>query len=82
MASRGKKKPTMAKLNREAKLRERRATKEASKQARQQLRDEPPTDVVDDDVVDGDVVDDDPSRLPELADDPALVAVESAPADA
>ena len=72
MASRGKKKPTMAKLNREAKLRERRATKEASKQARQQLRDEPPTDVVDDD----------PSTLPDLADDPALVTVDSAPADA
>lgn len=81
MASRGKKKPTMAKLNREAKLRERRATKEASKQARQLQRDEPPVDVV--------VDPDDPSApAPDLADlgdlpDPAeLVAVESAPAEA
>jgi hypothetical protein len=34
MASRGKKKTTFAKLNRETKLRERRAEKEARKQAR------------------------------------------------
>ncbi len=34
MASRGKKKTTMAKLNREARLRERRSEKEARKNAR------------------------------------------------
>jgi hypothetical protein len=36
MASRGKKKTTMAKLNREAKLRERRLDKQARKDARRQ----------------------------------------------
>jgi hypothetical protein len=36
MASRGKKKTTMAKLNREAKLRERRIDKQARKDARKQ----------------------------------------------
>jgi hypothetical protein len=36
MASRGKKKTTMAKLNREAKLRERRLDKQARKDARKQ----------------------------------------------
>jgi hypothetical protein len=36
MASRGKKKTTMAKLNREARLRERRLDKQARKDARKQ----------------------------------------------
>jgi hypothetical protein len=36
MASRGKKKTTMAKLNREARLRERRLDKQARKEARKQ----------------------------------------------
>jgi len=36
MASRGKKKTTMAKLNREAKLRERKRDKQARKEARKQ----------------------------------------------
>ena len=36
MASRGKKKTTMAKLNREAKLRERKRDKQAKKDARKQ----------------------------------------------
>ncbi len=44
MASHGKKKTTMAKLNREARLRERRVIKEANKRARQQQRNEPPVD--------------------------------------
>ena len=44
MASSGKKKTTMAKLNRETRLRERRAIKEASKEARKLARLEPPTD--------------------------------------
>ena len=61
MASHGKKKTTMAKLNREARLRERRQTKEANKQARQRLRTEPLVDVAS------------PSLAPDLADlaDPA-----------
>jgi hypothetical protein len=41
MASRGKKKTTMAKLNREAKLRERRMDKQARKDARRQAPDQP-----------------------------------------
>jgi len=49
MASRGKKKTTMAKLNRETKLRERRQIKEARKEARERARLEPPVE----DVVDG-----------------------------
>jgi hypothetical protein len=69
MASRGKKKPTMAKLNREARLRERRAIKDASKQARQQLRNEPLAEAVAEDA----------STPPPEPADPALVAVESAP---
>jgi hypothetical protein len=36
MASRGKKKTTMAKLNREARLRERRSEKQARKEARRE----------------------------------------------
>jgi hypothetical protein len=44
MASSGKKKTTMAKLNRETRLRERRAIKEASKEARKLARLEPPVD--------------------------------------
>jgi hypothetical protein len=46
MASRGKKKTTMAKLNRETKLRERRQIKEARKEARERARLEPPVDEV------------------------------------
>jgi hypothetical protein len=42
MASRGNKKTTMSKLNREARLRERRLIKEASKEARKQARVEAP----------------------------------------
>jgi len=46
MASSGKRKTTMAKLNRESRLRERRLTKEASKEARKQARiDEPLADL-------------------------------------
>jgi len=44
MASTGKRKTTMAKLNREAKLRERRLVKQASKDARKQARLDPPAD--------------------------------------
>jgi hypothetical protein len=40
MASRGKKKTTMAKLNRESKLRERRRDKQARKDARKQAASE------------------------------------------
>ena len=47
MSSRGKKKTTFAKLNRETKLRERRAEKEARKQARR-LGLVEPTEVEDD----------------------------------
>jgi hypothetical protein len=43
MASRGKKKTTMAKLNREAKLRERRFDKQARKDARKREADNPAT---------------------------------------
>ena len=42
MASRGKKKTTMAKLNREARLRERRFEKQVRKDARKQAPVEPP----------------------------------------
>jgi hypothetical protein len=42
MASRGKKKTTMAKLNREAKLRERRMDKQARKDARKRAPAEQP----------------------------------------
>jgi hypothetical protein len=42
MASRGKKKTTMAKLTREAKLRERRLDKQARKDARKRAAAEPP----------------------------------------
>jgi len=45
MASRGKKKMTMAKLNRETRLRERRQIKAADKQARKDARSEPLADV-------------------------------------
>lgn len=70
MASRGKKKTTIAKLNREAKLRERRVTKEANKQERARLRLEPP--------VDSESADADPDAEPE----PAVASLDSAPADA
>jgi hypothetical protein len=42
MASRGKKKTTMAKLSREAKLRERRLDKQARKDARKRAPADPP----------------------------------------
>jgi len=42
VASRGKKKTTMAKLTREAKLRERRVDKQARKDARKRAASEPP----------------------------------------
>jgi hypothetical protein len=42
MASRGKKKTTMAKLNREAKLRDRKIEKQARKDARKQAAEERP----------------------------------------
>jgi len=42
VASRGKKKTTMAKLTREAKLRERRLDKQARKDARKRAASEPP----------------------------------------
>ena len=44
MASAGKKKTTMAKLNREAKLRERRLVKQTSKDARKRARRDGPPD--------------------------------------
>jgi hypothetical protein len=52
MASRGKKKTTMAKLNRERKLRERRIDKQAKKDARQYASTQPPQET--DDVLTGD----------------------------
>jgi hypothetical protein len=69
MASQGKRKTTMAKLNREARLRERRQIKEASKEVRRQQRVEPLPDVFS------------PSPEPDLA-DPAVTPVDSAAADA
>ncbi len=42
MSSRGKKKTTMAKLNRDARLRERRTDKQARKQARRDAASNPP----------------------------------------
>jgi hypothetical protein len=42
MASKGKKKTTMAKLSRESRLRERRLEKEAKKRARKQASPPPP----------------------------------------
>jgi hypothetical protein len=47
MASRGKKKTTMAKLNREARLRERRLDKQARKDARKQSEAEQPAEATD-----------------------------------
>ena len=44
MASSGKKRTTMAKLNRETKLRERRLDKQARKEARRQAAADPPPD--------------------------------------
>ena len=43
MASKGKKKTTMAKLNREARLRERRVEKQARKDARKRAAADPPS---------------------------------------
>jgi hypothetical protein len=47
MASRGKKKTTMAKLNRETKLRDRRLEKKARKDARKQAAPQEPTPPID-----------------------------------
>jgi hypothetical protein len=47
MASRGKKKTTMAKLNREAKLRERKLDKQARKEARRREAAEQPSERAD-----------------------------------
>jgi hypothetical protein len=47
MAPRGKKKTTMAKLNREAKLRERRLDKQARKDARKQTAADQPAEATD-----------------------------------
>jgi len=47
MASRGKKKTTMAKLNREARLRERRLDKQARKDARKQAEADQPAEATD-----------------------------------
>ncbi len=69
MASRGKKKTTIAKLNREAKLRERRVIKEANKQERARLRLEPPADA------------ENPEADPDAA-EPAVASLDSPPADA
>ena len=60
MASNGKKKTTMAKLNREHKLRERRATKKAKKDARKLA----PSDIVDDHTAEAEHPD---TATPELA---------------
>lgn len=54
MASSGKKKTTMAKLARESRLRERRQTKQAKKDARRNAPPEP--DVLDQPVLDGPVL--------------------------
>jgi hypothetical protein len=54
MASRGKKKTTMAKLNREAKLRERRLDKEARKDARKRAAAEGPAGPTNTPVTDAD----------------------------
>ncbi len=85
MASSGKKKTTMAKLNRERKLRERRLDKQIKKDARKQasLDDGQSSDVLtEDDGQSPDVLtgDDDPStpaRIPE----PALGSGRQSPAD-
>ncbi len=69
MASRGKKKTTIAKLNREARLRERRLIKEANKQERARLRLEPLADT------------DSPAPEQDAA-DPAVAALDRPPADA
>jgi hypothetical protein len=55
MASNGKKKTTMAKLNRETKLRERRLDKQARKDARKQAAADGPADAPDPLVEDGDL---------------------------
>jgi hypothetical protein len=47
MASRGKKKTTMAKLNREARLRERRLDKQARKDARKREEADQPSEATD-----------------------------------
>jgi hypothetical protein len=65
MASSGKKKTTMAKLNRESKLRERRLDKQARKDARKYAAAHPETDSVDSDE----------SAQPDAERDPASTAV-------
>ena len=64
MSSRGKKKTTMAKLSREAKLRERRFEKAARKEARKDAAASPATDVLDPDA--SDFLDPDVDRVQEL----------------
>jgi hypothetical protein len=54
MASRGKKKTTMAKLNRESRLRDRRLEKQARKDARKQASSPPSAVPPSDAVTDGD----------------------------
>ena len=69
MASNGKKKTTMAKLNRESKLRERRADKAARKDARRYAAEHPPV-VVDATLaagIDGSGADPEPREAPASA---------------
>ena len=54
MASRGKKKTTMAKLHRETKLRERRMDKQARKDARRRAAAEEPTATTEPPLAEGD----------------------------
>jgi hypothetical protein len=69
MASSGKKKTTMAKLNRESKLRERRLDKQARKDARKYAAAHP------DELPAADSVDNDESAQPDAQRDPASTAV-------
>ncbi len=57
MASRGKKKTTMAKLSRESRLRERRLDKQARKDARRQAAAEPQLDPDANTIADGSALD-------------------------
>ena len=75
MASSGKKKTTMAKLNRERKLRERRLDKKIKKDARKQASEQ---NGQSDDVM----TDDDGQSVPEGNGQPALDPVVQSPADA
>ena len=64
MASSGKKRTTMAKLNREARMRERRQDKEARKVARKHAAANPPAE---DESLDGDAVVDEFGEQPDLS---------------